>query len=92
LARRLGISGRLIKYWASSRRPVSVRHSSQIAKIARQRHDRRVERVRARYVAMVGSLDSASARAVMLAMVVEEIEVRVDVADKLARQDAAALA
>jgi hypothetical protein len=47
LSRELGVSTQLIGYWANGRQPVSRRYSAQIAKIARERHDRRVARERA---------------------------------------------
>jgi hypothetical protein len=88
LSRELRVDERLIHRWASQDRPVSVKYSNQIARIVRARHDSRVARESGTYAAMVASITSADARALLLVIVAGEIEVRVAAVTQLARNDA----
>ncbi len=81
----MAISRQIIVAWAGSKRPISRLYSSQIAKIVAMQHDRRRSRERSRYVAMIDSLNSESARVLMLAMLADEIEIRVQAVAVLAR-------
>lgn len=88
LSRELRIDERLIHRWASQDRPVSLKYSNQIARIVRARHDSRVARESATYVAMVATITSPDARALLLEIVAKEISVRVVAVTQLARNGA----
>ncbi len=66
-----------------------MRYSERIPRIARARHDRRAGRKQAQYVAMADSLSSPDARALLLEIIAKEIEVRVAVVTRLARNGSA---
>src|ERR1700720_2972421 len=73
LSRRLGISRQIIVAWAGSKRPVSQKYSQEIAEMVGLVHGNRRTRERSRYIAMIESLNSESARILMLGMLAAEI-------------------
>jgi hypothetical protein len=83
LARELGVSRQLVVYWASGARQVSEERSHKIASIARARHDKRVAQERSGYVAMVEGLNSQSAKRLLLALIANELQARVQAITKL---------
>jgi hypothetical protein len=85
LSRRLGVSRQIVVAWAGSKRPISRKYSSRIAIIVGEMHRRRGNRERVIYLAMIRSIESESARAMMLEMLAEEIAVRVEAVAILAR-------
>jgi hypothetical protein len=85
LSRELRIDVRLIHRWASQDRPVSVKYTERIARIVRARHDSRVAREAGQYAAMVATITSLNARALLLEIVAKEIAVRAVVVTQLAR-------
>jgi hypothetical protein len=88
LSREVRVDERLIHRWASQDRPVSLKYSNQIARIVRARHDGRVARENGTYAAMVATIASPDARALLLEIVAKEIEVRVVAVTQLARKGA----
>lgn len=88
LAQRLAISRQIVGYWARAERPVSRTYSAELAQIVGTAHDRRIRRDRARYRAMVESLDLPDARELMLAMLAAEIELRVNAITRLVQPPA----
>ncbi len=75
----------MVSYWAQSQRPVSRKYSSRIAEIVGQVHSQRQGRERESYLSMIRGIESESARAMMLAMLAAEIEIRVQAVAILAR-------
>jgi hypothetical protein len=92
MARELEVSRQLVVYWAAGKRPVSERRSDQIAVIARARHDRRVTGELASYIALAEGLSSGAARALMLAMIADDVQARVTAIATLTRQIARGVA
>ncbi len=85
LSLRLGVSRQIVVAWAGSKRPISRKHSSRIAEIVGQVHSRRKGQESASYLSLIRSIESESAQAMMLAMLADEIEVRVKAVAILAR-------
>jgi hypothetical protein len=68
LARALGCSDRLVRYWVSGRRPVSIAASRRIAELVRNKHGERMRRTRAYYLDMIGGLSDTRIKGRLLAM------------------------
>jgi hypothetical protein len=85
LARELGVSRQLVVYWASGARLVSEERSEKIARIARARHDKRVAAERSAYVAMVEGLNSHAAKSLMLALIANEVQARIQAIGSLTK-------
>jgi len=92
LSRRLGISRQIIVAWAGYKRPVSQKYSLQIAEMVGLVHGNRRTRERFSYIAMIESLESESARSLMLDMLAAEVEVRVQAISILARNGSSEVA
>jgi len=52
-------SDRLVRYWKSEKRPVSIAASRQIEALVRAKHGRQMRRIRAYYLDMVATLTAA---------------------------------
>jgi hypothetical protein len=87
LHRELGIDERLIHRWATGNRPVSPRRSDQIVRAALARHRRLRSRETVTFDALIESTPEPEARAILLEIWSEEIEVRAAAIRKLARND-----
>ncbi len=85
LSRRLGVSRQIVVAWAGSKRPVSRKYSYLIAETVGQAHAQGRVREWGTYLAIIQSIESDSARTMMLSMLAEEIEVRVSAMKLLAR-------
>jgi len=90
LSSRLGISRRIVSYWSGSKRPISRKYSRRIAQIVGERHNGRTAKERANYIGLIKSINSESARTLLLAMLADEIEIRVRAVSMLARNERAA--
>jgi hypothetical protein len=73
----LKVNRRRIVYWKTFKKPVSKKYSAMITRIVGARHKRRVAREDEEFRAMIESLSSAPARAMLLAMLAAEVEVRI---------------
>jgi hypothetical protein len=67
-------------------RRISRKCSERLARAVAEHHRRRRSQDLARYIAMVNSLSSPSARTLMLRLLAEEIEVPVEAVSRLARE------
>jgi hypothetical protein len=76
LAKELKVSRQAVVYWAGGQRPISEARTRRIAALARARHDKRVIVERLAYVEMAGSLTSMAAKAMLLAMITDEVQAR----------------
>lgn len=84
LRQRLGVSRRLIVYWAGAKRPISRRYSERIVELVAAQHARRRSSERSAYLAMIAAIASASARTLMLSLLAAEVEVRAEAITLLA--------
>lgn len=66
LARDLGVSPRLIRYWLAGRRRIARRHADRIPVLARQRYTRRLAAERASFLGLVEALATPSLKAALL--------------------------
>ncbi len=85
LHRELDVDERLIHRWATGNRPVSSRRSDQIVRAALARHRRLRSRETATFDALIESTAEPEARAILLEIWSEEIEVRAAAIRKIAR-------
>jgi hypothetical protein len=76
LARAIGRSDRLVRYWKGGRRPVSIAASRQIEELVRAKHDEQMRRTRAYYLNMVAGLSNTGIKARLLSM--DLFELRLD--------------
>jgi hypothetical protein len=73
LARALRRSDRLVRYWKSGRRPVSVAASARIEELVRSKHGEQMRRLRATHPDMIAGLSDTAIRGRLLAMDLGEL-------------------
>jgi hypothetical protein len=66
LARAVGYSDRMVRYWATGKWPVADRAASLIAQLVREKHGRRMKIERASYLGMVAALRDGQVKAQLM--------------------------
>ena len=67
LAGDLGVSPRMVRYWAAGAWPMRQRHAIRLIELARARNQRRVAQERHRYLAMAEAMPTGWVRARLVA-------------------------
>jgi hypothetical protein len=75
LARAIQRSERLVRYWKSGERLVSIAASAQIEALVRHKHGQQMRRTRAYYLDMIATLSDTTIKARLLTMDLPELRV-----------------